>query len=139
MAHHAPMTRRFSLLPALLRQPASLVVALFALSCIGDTSGPWVSRPASFMLVPQFQSNAPSGIIPIDRIHIQLFRPGQTTPALDQTIQVQPGDTVVDLSLTVAVFTQADTFTALVEMLTAQGEIVFKGGPIAVVAKPAQG
>ncbi|MSR05741.1 MAG: hypothetical protein EXR93_01525 [Gemmatimonadetes bacterium] len=135
------MTRRLALLPAILRHPASLVVAAFALSCIGDTSGPGVARPGRFQLVPQFQNQSASGIVPVDRIHIVLRRPGQAAPVLDTTIAIPPGDTLVDLGLTVAVFTSSDTFSVTVDMLSPPpaSTVQFHAGPLTVVAVPSQG
>ncbi|MBI4421429.1 MAG: hypothetical protein HY560_11450, partial [Gemmatimonadetes bacterium] len=132
------MTQRRSL-PSPIRHPTALLVAAFALSCLGDTAGPGLGRPAHFQIVPSFQSSAPSGIVPIDRIRIVLFRPGSTTPALDTLVQVAPGDTIVNLTLTVTVLTQADSFSANLALITPQGDTAFRGGPLTVVGKPSGG
>ncbi|MBI4499941.1 MAG: hypothetical protein HY700_02150, partial [Gemmatimonadetes bacterium] len=123
----------------MLRHPAALVVAVFALSCLGDSSGPNVARPGVFQLVPSFESAAPPGIVPIDRIRIVLRRPGSQTPALDTIVHITPGDTLLDLNLTVAVFTSADTFSANLALITPTGDTAFRGGPVTVIGKPSAG
>ena len=134
------MTRRPSLFPALLRHPATLLVAAFALSCIGDTSGPSAGSPARFQLAPYFRDDIPPGVIPVGSVRIVLTRPGPPpVVALDTTITVPSGATELDLNLTVPVFTAADTFSATIDMLSPGGVVVFHGGPITVVGYPNQG
>src|SRR5436853_2308357 len=105
------MAGRSLSLPAMVRHPAAVVVAVLALSCIGDGSGPNIGRPGHFQLAPFFQSAA-AGIVPITKIRVLLFRPGSPTPALDTLVKVSPTDSIISLNLTVAVFTSADPFTA---------------------------
>ncbi|HXV86110.1 MAG TPA: hypothetical protein VD793_05400, partial [Gemmatimonadales bacterium] len=125
-----PEPSRFRAL-ARLTAPA---VAVLTLSCLGDGSGPNLGVPGQMHLVPFFQSAAPSGIVPIDRIRVLLFRSGVETPALDTVVQLTAGDTLADLSLNVAVFTAADSFTAMLALITPAGDTAFRGGPLSVVA-----
>src|SRR4051812_3032185 len=112
------MTRLPTFARRLSRHPAALVVAVFALSCLGDSSGPNVARPGYFQLVPTFESAAPTGLVPLDRVRVLLYRHGTATVALDTTARISPTDTALDLNLTVAVFTAADTFTARIALIT---------------------
>lgn len=115
--------------------PATLLLAVLALSCIGDTMSPSNARRAGFQLVPQFESAAPSGIVPIDRVQILLARLGELRPALDTVVRISVNDTVVDLSLTVVVFGSVDTFNTSLALITPAGEIAFRGGPVQVTAR----
>ena len=111
-----------------LRHPATLVVAVFALSCVGDTAGPDASRPGYFQLVPSFSAAVPPGIVPIEKVRVRLVRLGATTVALDTIVRLAPTDTLLDLALTVPVFTSADEFSATLALITAAGDTAFRGG-----------
>ncbi|MBI4421428.1 MAG: hypothetical protein HY560_11445 [Gemmatimonadetes bacterium] len=115
---------------------AGLLLAALAVSCIGDIPGPNAEGAGRFQLVPSFESEAPSGIVPLDRVRITLARIGEVTPARDTTIRISASDTAVALTLSVPLASSADTFTASLFLMTPAGDIAFSGGPIRVMAVP---
>jgi hypothetical protein len=105
---------------------------------MGDASGPIIGRPGQFQIVPNYQTQMPSGLVPIDRVRILLERTNRAEPALDTVIRVSPKDSTMDLSLPVSILTAADTFTASIALVTQAGDTAFRGGPLQIVGNPRQ-
>ena len=104
-------------------------------SCAEETGGPNTPRQGLFQLLPQFESSVPSGLVQLDRVRVVLTGQDREKPALDTLLRVDPANGEVDLNLAVPVLTSADTFVAVIALITPAGDTAFRGGPLKVVAR----
>ncbi|MGD8727213.1 MAG: hypothetical protein PVH40_06185, partial [Gemmatimonadales bacterium] len=110
--------------------PAAIVGAtIVALSCLGDSSGP-TAVPAHFAVAPSFTS-ANAGIVPLSQAVLRLTR-SDGTVALDTTVSIAPGDSAVDLAVTVVTFGSTEVFQLTILLLDENGDTAFAGGPVPV-------
>ncbi len=128
-----PITSRL-LRYRVVRSGLATVVALAATlggACFDDAAGPQLPVTGHFALVPAFET-ALAGLVPLAEARITLTRAEQTAPVLDTVIPIQPGDTAVDLSLTVALLAAGETLTLNIQLITPAGDTAFRAGPIPV-------
>jgi hypothetical protein len=117
---------------AALAVPVASLVAVLAISCLGDSSSPR-SAVANLVLAPSFESAA-AAVVDIASVRVLLERTADLSVALDTTVQVQPNDSVVDLNLSVLINSDVETLWLTLECYTLAGELVFVGGPVEVTA-----
>ncbi|MDH3455841.1 MAG: Ig-like domain-containing protein, partial [Gemmatimonadota bacterium] len=116
-----------------LRLGTLLVTASAAVgSCLGDASGP-EGLTGYFALAPSFESGH-AKLIPLAQARVTLERSGQTTPAIDTIVPIQPGDSTVDLSFNVVLLSANETFLLTIKLISPAGDTVFQAGPIPVTA-----
>lgn len=105
----------------------AVVAALVLLSCVDDAMGP-APLAGRFALNPHFASPH-AGIVPINRFRLILRRLSNDSVALDTVVAIAPGDTAVDLSFTVPMFTSTDQFVLFLRLITPEGDTAFAAGP----------
>ena len=108
---------------------ATTLAALVAGSC-SDDLGPNVPRQGRFGVAPHFAGSA--SIIDVASIRFVLLRTSDSSVAKDTVITIAPGQDSVDLSLAVDVLTPGESFLLTLAIATAQGDTVFRAGPVAV-------
>jgi hypothetical protein len=116
--------------------PASLLVTLFAVSCILDLSGPG-GGIGYFALAPAFPGAA-TAIVDVDSVHVELRRTSDSTVALDTAFAVTSGDSI-DLSLRVVLKEPGETFWLELDCYDPDGNLVFAAGPLEVTATTSAG
>jgi hypothetical protein len=112
--------------------PFALLSALFATSCLVDSSGPAVQQ-ASFALAPAYPS-ATAGIVDIDRVRVVLVRLKDESTVVDSTVQVTPGAESLDITLTVTLQSDSEQFLLTLTLITAAGATAYEAGPYTVTA-----
>lgn len=113
--------------------PVVLLAILLAVSCLGDPSSPRL-QAAHLVLAASFASNSAS-VVDVDRVRVVFERTSDSSVALDTTVQLQRGDSIVDLTLSVPLLEEdQETFWVTIECYSLAGELVFVGGPLEVTA-----
>src|ERR1035437_1187592 len=127
---------------------ATFIVAV--VSCGREPTAPYgggarIARGLAFNPVfpPAFQQAASGGssIVPFDRVRVLFLRTDGTT-ALDTVVFFPPGTDSVALSLAVPLSPDApasgEPLNLYLGYINAKGDTVFRGGPLAIIARPAQ-
>ena len=115
---------------AFARAAVVLAAVVFA-SCLEDSSGPQIPRQGYLALMPTFETEL-AGIVPLAEARITLHRIEDDSLVVDSIVPIQPGDTAVDLSVSVVVLSSNQEFILNVYLITAAGDTAFRGGPITV-------
>ncbi|UCG87535.1 MAG: hypothetical protein JSW71_03035, partial [Gemmatimonadota bacterium] len=111
---------------------ATLAVVLLLVSCLSEPSAPRTGR-AYLTVVPHFAS-AVAHLVEITHVRAILTRIDDGSEALNTLVEVDPQDSVVDLTLNVVITPPEEQFLLTIECLNPAGEVVFRGGPIEVTA-----
>jgi hypothetical protein len=115
---------------------ASVSIALTAIflivSCLGEPSGPRTGR-GYLAIVPHFVSAA-AGLVEVTHVRAILTRVDDGSEALNTLVDVDPQDSVVDLTLRVTITPPEEQFILTLQCLNSAGDLVFRGGPIEVTA-----
>jgi len=109
-------------------------VALFLVSCFGDSTGPGERRRAGVAFQPVFDRQALL-LVDFTRVRITLVRPAtEGLAALDTTVDFPSDQDSLRLSLSVPLSPGAtsESFDLMLAMLDATGAVVFVGGPTRV-------
>jgi hypothetical protein len=112
--------------------PFALLSALFATSCLVDSSGPALPL-TSFTLAPAYPA-ATAGIVDIDRVRVVLVRLKDESTAVDTIVQVAPGAESLDITLQVTLQSDSEQFLLTLTLITAAGDAAFEAGPFTVTA-----
>ncbi|MGD8726539.1 MAG: hypothetical protein PVH40_02785, partial [Gemmatimonadales bacterium] len=82
--------------------------------------------------MPAFESEL-AGLVPLGAARITLHRVEDGVLVADSIIPIQPGDTAVDLSISVAIITTTQEFELNIYLITPAGDTAFHGGPEIVI------
>ena len=116
---------------------AVVAAAALATSCFIDSTQPGAPLFGHFTIVPLFQTTIP-GLVDLAEARFTLTRTSDST-VLDTTVAIVPGDTAVDLSLTVVMLSSQETFLMTVALVTPQGDTAYFGGPVEVAPSTTTG
>lgn len=116
------------------RALAFLLAALtIVVSCLGDPTGP-SGRVGGLSLAPRFGNAMASAIVDVSAVRIQLNRPGLPEVVVDTVIVFPVDADTVELRLDVPLERSSEQFELRLAMTNAQGDTVFRAGPILVTA-----
>jgi len=117
--------------PSLRLAAAAAALAFVMLSCMDDAAGPDRPHNGQFAVVPNFGA-LQGGIVEVARGRFLVTRIPDGEIAADTVIIISPDADSVDLSIQVPVYTPGETFDLTISLITATGDTVFRGGPVAV-------
>ncbi|UCG89220.1 MAG: hypothetical protein JSW71_12045 [Gemmatimonadota bacterium] len=112
--------------------PVALLGIVLVISCLGDPSSPR-PRTAHLALAPGFASGT-AGVVEIDYVRVVFQRTVDSSVVLDTTVQLQPSDSIVDVTLSVPLEGEQETFWVTIECYSPTDDLVFVGGPLEVTA-----
>ncbi len=107
----------------------AVIVTALTLGCLGD-AGPTLLI-GRFQVVPTFDA-AVTGIVPLAAARVTLDRGDDGDLVVDTVVDVLPGDTVVDLSVSVVMFFADESFLLNSQLVTPTGDTAFRAGPVSV-------
>ncbi|MDH5550503.1 MAG: Ig-like domain-containing protein, partial [Gemmatimonadota bacterium] len=102
----------------------ALAVAAICVACV-DAGGPDKVREGQLAIAPVVAST-PTVLVDIAAVRIRLTRVGSTTPFIDTTITVSPGQTEFDLQLTVPMTSESETILLSLVLLDPFGIEVYR-------------
>lgn len=114
--------------------PFAVFAAVLLLNCV-EHSAPGVTQTGVIAIAPRFAMSvlqAPE----VTQVRVTLTRMSDETVARDTVVPLSPADTIVDLTITVSLRVPGEQFALLLRLFDAQGNLVYIGGPVPVVAAP---
>lgn len=100
-------------------------------SCLDGPTG-LPGRSGALAIAPRFAHAIAAGLVEVVAVRVQLARPGGGAVVLDTTVVFPAGSDQVSLTLRAPISSDREQFEARFAMTNAQGDTVFRAGPIAV-------